>query len=139
MIINRRTALVLAAGGFLAACGSTPYVSQGPANLIMRVEAAENGIFVARDIYMGVHTGTMDTELEYLGSVDFAETDQRIGLPQGVPLVLGVEFYESSFWASGSTSSTIPVEVPPIHPGQMYMLTVAYDQIGFSHDLKRIR
>jgi hypothetical protein len=138
--MKRRNLLALAAAFALAACGGVkPYADQGPGNMQLKLSSVDGGFMTSRAVYLDVWTGPKGPDMEYLGTRKFAKDGDVVGLPTGQPLHLAIAFEEAG-WLGGDTGTdTIELPMKAIRPGQMYRLTVAYDDIGFDWDLDRVR
>ena len=138
--MKRRRFLALSAALALAACGGVKnYADQGPGNMQLKLSSVDGGFMTSRSVFVDVWTGPKGPDMEYLGTRKFSESGDVIGLPTGRPLHLALAFEEAGWLGGNSGTDTIEIPMSSIRPGQMYRLTVAYDDIGFDWDLDRIR
>jgi len=140
MRMNRRALLAFGGAALVAGCGGVkPYADMDAPNMEMRLTAIDGGFMTSRNVFLDVWTGPKGPDMEYLGTRKFSSGSSLIGLPTGRPLHLALAFEEAGWLAGGTATQTIEIPMKAISPGQMHRLTVAFDDIGFDWDLKRIR
>ena len=138
--MKRTSFLALAAVVALAACGGVKnYSDVGPGNMQLKLSSVDGGFMTSRAVYLDVWTGPKGPDMEYLGTREFSKNGGVVGLPTGQPLHLALAFEEAGWLGGASGTDTIELPMQPIRPGQMWRLTVAYDDVGFDWDQDRIR
>ena len=139
-LLNRRAVLALGGAALVAGCGGVkPYSDMAAPNMEMRLTSVDGGFLTTRKVFLDVWTGPKGPNMEYLGTREFSKGSSMIGLPTGRPLHLALAFEEAGWLGGGSATDTIEIPMKAIRPGQMHRLTVAFDDIGFDWDMRRIR
>lgn len=138
--VNRRALLAMAGAMMIAGCGGTrEYQDQGPGNLELRMTSNEGGFLTQRNVFLDVWTGPKGANMEYLGTRKFAKGGNMVGLPTGRHLHLALAFEEGGFLMGHQGTDTIEIPMKPLRKGERWRLTVAFDDLGFDWDMKRIR
>lgn len=138
--ITRRNALALFGASALAACGGVvDYEDRGPKNLELVLRSAEGSFLTSRSVYLDVWTGPKGPNMQYLGTEPFLSGGNSVGLPVGQPLHLALAFEESTMFGNQVGTSTVEIPMRALRPGEVHRLTVSFDRIGFTHDIRRIR
>lgn len=138
--MKRRHFLAMSAALVLAACGGVKdYADQGPGNMQLKLTSVDGGFLTSRNVFVDVWTGPKGPDMEYLGTRKFSTNGDVIGLPTGRPLHLTLAFEEAGWLGGASGTDTIEIPMAAIRSGQMWRITVAYDDIGFDWELDRIR